>query len=62
LNRSLLLLLTAIVFVIGIVLSVYFNSLFIFIFIPLGLGWTFSKKSESKSESEETAPREGSES
>jgi len=58
----LLLISTVVVFAIGIVLSVYFNSLFIFIFIPFGLGWTFSRKSEAKPESDEESPKENPES
>jgi len=54
----LILLSTAIVFAIGVLLSIYFNSLFIFLFIPLGLGWTFSRKSEAKSESDQESSEE----
>ncbi|MDH2899548.1 MAG: hypothetical protein PXY39_01110 [archaeon] len=31
---------------IGVVLSIYYNSLFLFIFLPFGFGWGFSNKSE----------------
>lgn len=31
---------------IGVVLSIYYNSLFLFIFLPFGFGWGFSYKSE----------------
>ena len=49
---------TVIVFTIGIVFSIYYNSVFIFVFIPFGLGWTFSRKSEARSELEEKTPKE----
>jgi hypothetical protein len=33
---------------IGIALSLYFNSLFIFVFLPFGFGWGFTRKDSEK--------------
>jgi hypothetical protein len=35
-------------FLVGILLSILFNSLFIFLFLPFGIGWGFARRSEPK--------------
>ena len=41
-----LLILSIVSLAIGVVLSIYYNSLFLFIFLPFGFGWGFTNKSE----------------
>jgi hypothetical protein len=38
--------------IVGIILSLLYNGLFLFLFIPFGFGWGFSRKSR-KEETEE---------
>ncbi len=35
---------------IGVVLSIYFNSLFIFIILPFGIGWSYSRRRHATSD------------
>jgi F0F1-type ATP synthase assembly protein I len=57
---TILLLATLAAFAIGIILSLFFNSLFLFIFLPFGFGWGFSRKSNKDSEEDPMKERSAS--
>jgi hypothetical protein len=49
-SSEIILIAAMVALVVGIILSIYFNSLFIFLFLPFGFGWGFSRSSERKRE------------
>lgn len=42
--RTIALIVSLAVFAVGILLSIFFNALFLFFFLPFGFAWTFGRK------------------
>jgi flagellar basal body-associated protein FliL len=55
------LIVTFAVLVLGILLSIFLNSLFLFFFLPFGFAWGFGRKRKSSSVQQEEEEEEGEE-